>query len=97
MPKHILRSIALGFVIAGLVLSTGPLGWAKHEGKGEGHGGGHQGTPPGWEHGKKKGWHGGDMPPGLAKKEGKKVKKHKIHAKKHKHHVKKEVEKEKES
>jgi len=22
-------------------------------------------TPPGWSHGKKTGWHGGDMPPGL--------------------------------
>lgn len=29
--------------------------------------GGHA-TPPGWSHGKKTGWRGGDEPPGLAKK-----------------------------
>lgn len=28
------------------------------------------GRPPGWDKGEKKGWEGGDMPPGLAKKEG---------------------------
>ncbi len=26
--------------------------------------------PPGWDKGKKKGWQGGNMPPGLAKKGG---------------------------
>ena len=26
--------------------------------------------PPGWDHGKKTGWRGGDMPPGQAKKQG---------------------------
>jgi hypothetical protein len=29
-----------------------------------------KGQPPGWSRGKKTGWRGGDMPPGLAKKQG---------------------------
>ncbi len=28
----------------------------------------HNGPPPGWHHGRKRGWHGHGEPPGLAKK-----------------------------
>lgn len=31
-------------------------------------GGGYSGGPPGWSHGRKTGWGGGGLPPGLAKK-----------------------------
>lgn len=95
MTKKIVRSVMAAFAVASLVLSTNPSAWAKHEGKGEGHGGVHQGTPPGWEHGKKTGWHGGDKPPGLVKKERGQGRRH--HPKKHRHDEKEEKQKEKES
>lgn len=94
MKKKIVRNAVLGFAVASLVFSTNPSAWAKHGSKGEGHGGAHQGTPPGWEHGKKTGWHGGDKPPGLVKKEGEQGR---HHTKKHHHDEKEEKQKEKES
>ena len=63
-----MRWIAMAFVISGLTLSLGPSAWAKHTG----------GNPPGWEHGKKTGWHGAHEPPGHEKEHH-----HKKHHKKH--------------
>ncbi len=57
-------------VIALLFLLTGSSSvFAKHGGGGKGHGGGPHKTPAGWSHGKKKGWKGEQLPPGLAKKQ----------------------------
>ena len=65
-------------------------------------------TPPGWSHGKKTGWDGENLPPGLAKKEGiekgddvkdeagEKVEKEKKEHKKQKEDAEKAVKQEKE-
>jgi hypothetical protein len=50
-------------------------GWGNR-GWGRGNNGWHNNgpwngdTPPGWQHGRKRGWGNSDMPPGLAKKQG---------------------------
>lgn len=80
----VIRWGSVAWVIATLVLSTGPLAWAKH-------GEGPKDTPRGWHEGKKTGWHGADRPPGLEKKEEEKEKKH---HKKHKKRGKEEEKKE---
>lgn len=63
--KKVFNFILLTLIALSLVAGSSPA-WAK---KGEGHknGGPHE-TPPGWSQGKKKGWHGGGVPPGLQKK-----------------------------
>ena len=86
--KKFIYGLSLALVITSFAL-TAPLAWAKHDGDGPSGGG----NPPGWEHGKKVGWHGEHRPPGLAKKEGEAGKKH---HKRHKHHPHHEGEKEEE-
>ena len=50
------------------MMGLNPAAFAKHAGGGHGKKNGD--TPHGWTQGKKKGWHGEKMPPGLAKKSG---------------------------
>ena len=75
--KKIIWCLSFALVMTCIVAAS-PLAWAKHA----------DGNPPGWEHGKKTGWHGGDKPPGFEKKEHH----HKKHHKKH-HEGEKEEEK----
>jgi len=55
-PMIMLISLAISLALAS------PSVYAKPK---EGHD-----TPPGWSHGKKTGWEGENLPPGLAKKQG---------------------------
>ena len=64
-----------------MLMLAAPSAFAKHK---EG------GNPPGWTKGEKTGWDGGQMPPGLSKKEAKKAKKH---AKKEKHKAERKAKK----
>lgn len=51
------------------VVQAAPAPPSHHHECDDEHGSKHaKGVPPGWSHGKKTGWGGGSMPPGLAKK-----------------------------
>jgi hypothetical protein len=67
MKLYILAGAAL--LAVGLLAST-PNNAQAGKGGGGGHGFGHAGfhQPPGWSRGRKVGWRGGHLPPGLAKK-----------------------------
>ncbi len=62
MTKIILNFVM--FVLITSLLIIAPEAFAKKDG-----------SPGGWEKGEKKGWHGGELPPGLSKKEEKQAKK----------------------
>ncbi len=72
MRKNFAGILVLLMVFAApLALAKGDKGGGRGHGD-HGHDHGHDhgdSTPPGWEHGEKKGWDGADMPPGLLKKE----------------------------
>ncbi|MBI3601860.1 MAG: hypothetical protein HY209_03100 [Candidatus Omnitrophica bacterium] len=73
-----------------------PSVYAKGQGKGGSHSPGPGFEPKGWDEGKKKGWNGGEEPPGLAKqdKDKDKNKNKDKHKKNKKHKGKKEEKKE---
>src|SRR6266404_5401261 len=67
-------------VLVALVLGFSfmmPSVYAKGHGRSESNSPGPGSEPSGWDQGKKKGWNGGDEPPGLAKKKKKKTEKRK--------------------
>ncbi len=87
-----IRMLVIVFVALFLGLSfTAPLVYAKGHGGNGGNASGPGSEPKGWDEGKKKGWNGGDEPPGLAKKHKNKKGQHK---KGKKHKGNKEEEKE---
>jgi hypothetical protein len=62
--------VGSGSGVAAAIEAASPVVDVKRGGKGKHKGWGKRrfGHPPGWSRGRKVGWRGGNMPPGLAKK-----------------------------